>query len=159
MIERHLRTLWDHVLAKRRHLPHFLTQVRLQGIRGIEDLEVGFISPVVAIAGGNASGKSTLLTAIACAYQIPGARRGDFLPATLFADYRPRQGSYKDARAPAVIEFEYSTPDGRRAMRWRRSSGWRRTFYGRRNASQPERPVHTHVMRNLSCCSCSSLPC
>ena len=149
MIESHLRTLWDHVLAKRPHLAHFLTQVRLQGIRGIEDLEVGFISPVVAIAGGNASGKSTLLAAIACAYQVPGARHEDFLPATLFADYRPRQGSYKDARAPATIEFEYSTPEGGRSMRWRRSSGWRQTFYGRRNASQPGRTVHLHVMRNL----------
>ena len=149
MIERHMRKLWDRVLAKRPHMPHFLTQIRLQGVRGIEDLKVGFISPVVVIAGGNASGKSTVLAAAACAYQVPGARHGDFLPATQFADYRPRKGTYRDARASATIEFEYSTPDGGRAMRWRRASGWRRTFYGRRNASQPERPVHMHVMRNL----------
>ena len=130
-------------------MSHFLTQVRLQGIRGIDDLAVGFISPVVAIAGGNASGKSTLLAAIACAYRVPGARHGDFLPTTLFADYRPRRGTYRDVRGPAAIEFEYSTPNGGRAMRWRRTSGWRKTFYGRRSAPQPERPVHMHVTRNL----------
>lgn len=149
MIEKHLRDLWDQVFAKRPHMPHFLTQVRVQGVRGIEELEVGFISPVVVVAGGNASGKSTFLAATACAYDVPGARRQDFLPGTLFADYRPRQGAYKDARTPATIEFEYSTPDGGRAMRWRRTSGWRQTFYGRRNASQPQRPVHMHLMRNL----------
>ena len=149
VIERRLRSLWDRVLAKRADLSHFLTQVRLQGIRGIDDLAVGFISPVVAIAGGNASGKSTVLAAIACAYQVPGARHGDFLPATLFADYRPRLGTCRDVRGPATIEFEYATPSGGRAMRWRRTSGWRRTFYGRRNASQPERPVYMHVTKNL----------
>lgn len=149
MTEMHLRSLWDRVLAKRADLRHFLTQVRVQGIRGIADLDVGFISPIVAIAGGNASGKSTLLAAIACAYQVPEACRGDFLPATLFADYRPRKGAYKDARAPAAIEFEYSTPAGGRAMRWQRARGWRRTFYGRWNASQPQRPVHMHATRNL----------
>ena len=126
-------------------MSHFLTQVRLQGIRGIDDLAVGFISP----AGGNASGKSTLLAVIACAYRVPGARPGDFLPTTLFPDYRPRRGTYKDVRRPVAIEFEYSTPDGGRAMRWRRTGGWRQTFYGRRKASQPERPVHMHVTRNL----------
>lgn len=149
MIERRLRSLWDRVLAKRADLPHFLTQVRLQGIRGIDDLAVGFISPVVAVGGGNATGKSTVLAAVACAYRVPGARHGDFLPATLFADYRPRRGTYRDVRGPAAIEFEYSTPNGGRAMRWRRTSGWRQTFYGRRNASQPERPVHVHVTRNF----------
>ena len=150
MIERRLRDLWDSVFAKRPHMPHFLTQVRLRGIRGIKELEVDFMSPVVVIGGGNASGKSTLLAAIACAYDVPGAQhRAFFHPATLFADYRPRQGAYKDARAPATIEFEYSTPDGGRAMRWQRASGWRQTFYGRRHAVQPQRPVHMHLMPNL----------
>lgn len=149
MIERRLRDLWDSVFAKRPHMPHFLTQVRLRGIRGIKELEVDFMSPVVVIGGGNASGKSTLLAAIACAYDVPGAQHRAFHPATLFADYRPRQGAYEDARAPATIEFEYSTPDGGRAMRWQRASGWRQTFYGRRHAVQPQRPVHMHLMRNL----------
>ena len=149
MIERHLRNLWDRALAKKSHMPHFLTKIRLQGIRGIKDLEVTFDSPVAVIAGGNASGKSTVLSAAACAYRVLGAGPRDFLPVTIFADYRPRQGSYRDERGPASMEFEYSTPGGGRAMRWRRAKGWRRTFYGRPNVSQPERPVYMHAMRNL----------
>lgn len=156
MIERRLRNLWDRVLAKRVDLPHFLTRVRLQCIRGIDDLAVGFFSPVVVIAGGNASGKSTVLAATACAYQVPGARSRDFLPATLFADYRPRHGTHEDARVPTAIEFEYSTPGGGRAMRRRPDRGWRRTFYGRlRNHSGPStctrRDTRTTRRRSAAC--------
>ena len=35
-------------------------------------------------------------------------------------------------------------------MRWRRAKGWNRSFLGRRNASQPERPVYLRTLSNLS---------
>ena len=47
---------------------------------------------VSVIAGGNASGKSTVLFAATCAYKVPGAGVKDFVPSTLFPDYRPRLG-------------------------------------------------------------------
>ncbi|MCY3837620.1 MAG: AAA family ATPase [Gammaproteobacteria bacterium] len=150
MIERRLRTLWEQLQGKKPHLPHFLAEIHLQGIRGIEDLRVVFDYPVSVIAGGNASGKSTVLFAAACAYKVPGAGMKDFVPSTLIPDYRPRVGARGDPRREIVIEFEYSTPDGRRSMRWRRAKGWNRSFLGRKNATQPERPVYLRTLSNLS---------
>ena len=150
MIERRFRSLWQQLQGKKPHLPHFLSEIRLQGIRGIDDLRVAFDYPVSVIAGGNATGKSTVLFAAACAYKVPGAGVKDFVPSTLFPDYRPRLGGREDEKPEIVIEFDYATPDGRRAMRWRRSKGWNRSFLGRKGASQPERPLYLRTLSNLS---------
>ncbi len=150
MIERRLRELWERLQGKKPHLPHFLGEIRLGGIRGMDDVRVVFDYPVSVIAGGNASGKSTVLFAAACAYRVPGAGVKDFVPSTLFPDYRPRLGGRGDEKREVVIEFDYSTPEGRRSMRWRRSKGWNRSFLGRKNATQPERPVYLRTLSNLS---------
>ena len=149
MIERRFRSLWERVQGKKPHMPHFLSEVRLQGIRGIDDLRVMFDYPVSVIAGGNASGKSTVLFAAACAYKVPGAGVRDFAPSTFFPDYRPKLGARRDEGRPAVIGLEYSTPEGRRTMEWRRSKGWNRSFLGRRNVTQPERPIHLRTVGNF----------
>ena len=150
MIEKRLRKLWDQLQGKKPHLPHFLSEVRLQGIRGIDNLRVIFDYPVSVIAGENASGKSTVLFAAACAYKVPGAGVKDFVPSTLFPDYRPKQGGRADEKDEIVIEFDYSTPSDRTAMRWRRSKGWNRSFLGRKKAVQPERPLYLRTLSNLS---------
>ena len=150
MIERRFGSLWQQLQGKKPHLPHFLSEIRLQGIRGLDDLRVAFDYPVSVIAGGNATGKSTVLFAAACAYKVPGAGVKDFVPSTLFPDYRPRLGGREDEKPEIVLEFDYATPDGRRAMRWRRSKGWNRSFLGRKKASQPERPLYLRTLSNLS---------
>ncbi len=150
MMQQRLHRLWERLQGKKPHLPHFLAEVRLRGIRGVGDLRVGFDYPVSVIAGGNASGKSTVLFAAACAYRVPGAGVRDFVPSTLFPDYRPRVGDLRDESKEVVLGFEYSTPDGRMSMRWRRSKGWNRSFEGRRGAVQPERPVYLRTLSNLS---------
>ena len=150
MIERRFRSLWEPLQSKKLHMPHFLSEVHLQGIRGIDDLRVVFDYPVSVIAGGNASGKSTVLFAAACAYKVPGAGVKDFVPSTLFPDYRPKLGGRTDGKDEIVIEFDYSTPKGRLSMRWRRSKGWNRSFLGRKNAAQPERPLYLRTLSNLS---------
>ena len=150
MIERRFRDLWERLQGKKPHLPHFLAEVHLEGIRGIDDVRIKFDYPVSVIAGGNASGKSTVLFAAACAYRVPGAGVKDFVPSTLFPDYRPKLGAREDPKQEIVIEFDYSTPDGRRSMRWRRTKGWNRSFLGRKNATQPERPVYLRTLSNLS---------
>ena len=83
MIERRFSDLWGQLQGKKPHLPHFLAEIHLQGIRGIDDLRVVLDYPVSVIAGGNASGKSTVLFAAACAYRVPGAGVRDFVPSTL----------------------------------------------------------------------------
>ena len=150
MIERRFKDLWEDLQGKKPHLQHFLTEVRLKGIRGIDDLRVVFDYPVSVIAGGNASGKSTVLFAAACAYRVPGAGVKDYVPSTLFPDYRPKIGRRGDEKREVVIEFDYSTPDGRRSMRWRRAKGWNRSFLGRKGASQPERELYLRTLSNLS---------
>ena len=150
MLERRFKKLWEQLQGKKLHMPHFLAEISLKGIRGIDDLRVLFDYPVSVIAGGNASGKSTVLFAAACAYKVPGAGVKDFVPSTLFPDYRPRAGQRQDHTGEIVIAFGYDTPEGRQAMRWRRSKGWNRSFLGRKNASQPERPLYLRTLSNLS---------
>ena len=150
MIERRLESLWEQLQGKKPHLPHFLSEIRLRGIRGMDDLRVAFDYPVSVIAGENASGKSTALFAAACAYRVPGAGVRDFVPSTLFPDYRPKTGGRGDGKPEIVLEFDYSTPQGRRSMRWRRVKGWNRSFFSRPGATQPERPVYLRTLSNLS---------
>ena len=114
MIERRFGDLWQQLQGKKPHLPHFLAEIHLQGIRGIDDLRVVLDYPVSVIAGGNASGKSTVLFAAACAYRVPGAGVKDFVPSTLFPDYRPRHGAREDEKREVIVEFDYTTPDDRR---------------------------------------------
>ena len=150
MLERRFQDLWGQLQGKKPHLPQFLAGVRLSGIRGIDDLRVVFDYPVSVIAGGNASGKSTVLFAAACAYKVPGAGVKDFVPSTLFPYYRPKSGGREDDMREIIIEFDYLTPDGRLSMRWRRGKSWNRSFLGREGASQPERQIYLRTLSNLS---------
>ena len=150
MIEKGLHRLWQQLQGKKPQLPHFLSEVQLHGIRGIADLRVAFDYPVSVIAGANGSGKSTVLFAAACAYTVPSAGVRDFVPSTLFPDYRPKLGQRQDARGEAIIQFDYATPQGRMAMRWRRGKGWNRSFLGRKQAKQPQRNVYLRTLSNLS---------
>ena len=150
MIERRLEELWDSLQGKKPHLPHFLSEIYLDGLRGLDNLRVLFDYPVSVIAGGNATGKSTVLFTAACAYKVPGAGPKNFVPSTLFPDYRPKLGDRQDIRPRIRLEFNYQTPEGMRSMRWRRAAGWSRSFLGRQNASQPERQVYLRTLSNLS---------
>ena len=150
MIERRLKELWRNLQGKKPHLPNFLSEIRLDGIRGFNNLRVGFYYPVSVIAGGNTVGKSTVLFAAACAYRVPKAGARDYVPSTLFPDYRPKIGGREDVRQEVTIEFNYLTLDGQLSMRWRRGKGWNRSFLGRKNASQPERQLYLRTLSNLS---------
>ena len=149
MIHKRLQKLWPSLDAKQKWMPHFLDSVHVSELRGIESLKVPFGYPVTVIAGTNGSGKSTVLRAAACAYAVPGADSKEFLPSTLFPDYRPSAGRFRDGVSRASLEFSYSTPEGARLMKWRRSRGWGRSFYGRSGAVQPERSVYRRSLANL----------
>ena len=150
MLERRLEELWRDLQGKKPHLRHFLSEIRLDGIRGFKNLRVVFDYPVSVIAGGNTTGKSTVLFAAACAYRTPDRGIRSFSPSTLFPDYRPKLGSREDMHQEVTIEFNYLTLDGPLSMRWRRAKGWNRSFFGRKSASQPERQVYLRTLSNLS---------
>ena len=150
MIDNRFRSLWEQLQGKKPHLPHFLSEIHLDGIRGIHNLRVAFDYPVSVIAGGNASGKSTVLFAAACAYKVPGAGVKDFVPSTLFPYYRPKLQGREDDKNEITLGFDYSTSNGRYSMRWRRAKGWNRSFLGRKDASQPERMIYLRTLSNLT---------
>lgn len=150
MIETPLQEIWNALSGKAPHNRHFLREVRLAGIRGIDDLRVAFHYPVTVIAGGNTTGKSTVLFAAAGAYRVPGAGPREFAPSSLFPAYRPKVGGRTDPGGEIVIEYTYSTPDGNLEMRWRFAKGWNRSFFGRRGAKQPSRPVYLRTLANLA---------
>ena len=120
MIERRLEDLWRNLQGKKPHLPQFLSEIRLDGIRGFSGLRVPFDYPVSVIAGGNTTGKSTVLFTAACAYKVTGAGVKDFVPSSLFPDYHPKVGGRKDMRQTVTMDFYYQTPEGIASMRWRR---------------------------------------
>ena len=150
MIEKRLRELWGSLQGKKIHFPHFLSGVTIDGLRGIGPLRIPLDYPVTVIAGGNGSGKTTVLFAAACGYKVPDAGARGFVPSTLFPDYRPNFPGRADTRNGVSLEFEYSTPEGQRAMRWRRANGWNRSFFGRKGAVQPSRRVYLRTLSNLS---------
>ena len=150
MATRTLERVWEQLRGKKPHLQHFLDEVRLTGIRGFDGLRIPFTYPVTVIAGGNASGKTTVLFAAACAYKVPSAGYWDFRPATLFPNYRPKKGEHRDDLVPATIDYEFATPEGRRSMRWRRGKKWNQSFFGRKGAQQPRREVYLRTLSNLT---------
>ena len=152
MIESRLRELWGNLQGKKPQIQHFLSGIRLDGIRGLNDLRVVFDYPVSVIAGGNATGKSTVLFAAACAYK--GTDKKTIInlrPASLFPDFHIEDGDRGDELEECTIDIDYSTPDGGHSMQWRRSKRrWSLNFFGRKNASQPERQVYLRALSDLN---------
>ncbi len=147
----HINTkLWDSLRGKKSHMRQFLDEVRLKEIRGIKDLAVSFGYPVCVIAGGNATGKSTVLFAAACAYRVTSAGPRSFVPSSLFPTHRSKAGGRQDEQSAITLEYEYSTPKGRVSMRWRRGKSWNRSFFGRKGGKQPERLVYLRTLSNLA---------
>lgn len=150
MLIARLPKLWDSLRGKKSHMSHFLEEIRLDGIRGIKDLTVPFDYPVCVIAGGNASGKSTVLFAAACAYKVTGAGPRGFVPSSLFPAHRSKTGGRQDELSAVSLEYEYSTPAGRMSMRWRLGKSWNRSFFGRKGGNQPQRLVYLRTLSNLA---------
>ena len=134
MIEKQLRELWDNLQGKKPHLPHFLSEIRLDGIRGLDNLRVLIDYPVSVIAGGNATGKSTVLFAAACAYRGTDKRTNiNLRPSRLFPDFRPEDKGRRDEWQEGTIDFDYLTSEGGLSMQWQRSKkGWSPNFHGRK---------------------------
>jgi predicted ATPase len=66
--------------------PKFLRSISIGGLRGWTGQEIRFAFPVVAVAGENGSGKSTVLKVAACAYQQAKEKIESFTPSQFFLD-------------------------------------------------------------------------
>ncbi|MFB0833413.1 ATP-dependent nuclease [Arthrobacter halodurans] len=116
-----LTSAWDTDRHAGKGWPQFLSSVQVQGLRGWDGEAVEFRYPVVAIAGTNGAGKSTILKAAAAAYRAPSVGNAltyypdDFFPNTpweavhgVVLTYTIRQG---DATETITVR--------KRTSRWR----------------------------------------
>ena len=146
--------IWNDLQGKKPQYAEFLERVTIRNIRGIAELTVPFTYPVSVLAGENCSGKSTVLFALACAYNDPEAGARARTPTTLFPDFRPsaNSGLPSDLRdkKQAEMEYQYQTVGEAKRMRWRRTKAWSRSFFGQKGGDQPIRPVYIRTLSSVT---------
>lgn len=147
LLKRNLTQIWDQLRGKKALMGEFLESVQIKNLRGIQDLRVPFSYPVTVIAGSNGCGKSTVLFACACAYDVDGRR--DYFPTTLFPNLKTSTLQDESENRPS-FEYSYKTGGSPMTMRWGRGKSWSRSFFGRKNAKQPKREVALRTLANLT---------
>ena len=149
LIERQLNDAWNALRAQNTQRTNALTEVRIRNLRGIRNLPVPFAYPVCVLAGPNGCGKSTVLFACACAYNVAGRGR-DFVPTSLFPNFTGGGTSLEASPEATEIEFHYLDEGERVSMMWKRGKAWNRSFMGRKNARQPKRLLYLRTLANLT---------
>jgi predicted ATPase len=149
LIRRNFTQVWDQLRAKKPQMAQFLESVRINNLRGITDLQVNFSYPVTVVAGPNGCGKSTVLFACACAYDVPGKR--DYSPAVLFPSLRAKHDpEVSDAEGKPSFEYYFIDGGHRIGMAWRRLKSWSKSFMGRKDGRQPQRELYLRTLANLT---------
>lgn len=151
-LQRNFQQVWDQLRAKKSSLTDFLENVTIKNFRGITDLSVNLDFPVTVIAGANATGKTTVLFACACAYKIPNRPdRDSYSPAKLFPNLNLRKNpEMSDQTNNIEIEFYYMANKRKASMRWAKGGSWNKSYMGQHGASQPERTVYLRTLANLT---------
>jgi predicted ATPase len=86
-----------------------IAHLKIQGFRGIEDLEINIESPITAISGLNGTGKSTVAQLCTCAYRKP-ITESDQYKRHIIANYFPvSKADPKPFKDDASIEYDYVT--------------------------------------------------
>ena len=150
LLERQLTEVWDALRSQNTQRANALTEVRVRNLRGIRNLSVPFPYPVSVLAGPNGCGKSTVLFACACAYLVPGSGVRDYVPSSLFPNFTGGATGLSDAADATELEYHYLDNGERNAMVWRRGKAWNRSYMGRKNGKQPERPLYLRTLANLT---------
>ena len=149
LIRKNFTQVWDQLRGKKPQMKRFLESVRIRNLRGITDLPVSFAYPVTVIAGPNGCGKSTVLFACACAYDVPGSR--DYSPAVLFPNLKaPDQPEVSDFLGYPEFEYYFVDDGARLGMTWRRLKSWSKSFMGRKAGRQPQRELYLRTLANLT---------
>lgn len=147
MLKKNFEQVWEQLRAKRAKFKDYLERMTLDGIRGFEELSVSFQYPVTVLAGPNASGKSTVLFAAACAYR---RRKADVLSGRYPSEVFPDVKGY-DTRGVVRMEFSYIVAGKSLAMVWSRSRNkWNRSYMGRKRSDQPARTTYLRTLANLT---------
>ena len=151
MIARELREVWDALRASNGHREEALAAVRIRELRGIRDIRIPLEYPVSVLAGPNGCGKSTVLFACACAYDVVGGSARDLTPGSLFPNFTSRQQAVSsDAPQQTELDFQYLHHGSDVSMSWRRRRSWTRRFTSRNGDRQPQRQVYLRTLANLT---------
>ena len=150
LLERQLREVWDALRAQNNQRVNSLNEIRIRRLRGITDLRVPFNYPVSVLAGPNGCGKSTVLFACACAYVVPNRGPKDFVPSSLFPNFKGGGTNLEDAPGQTEMEFHYLHDNERWSMMWKRGKSWNRSFMGRKGGEQPKRQLYMRTLANLT---------
>jgi predicted ATPase len=145
LLKYNLEQIWNQLRAKKPQFPQFLESVRIQNLRGIENLPINLSFPVTVVAGPNGCGKSTVLFACACAYD---SLNKDFTPASMFPNLKAP--TISDRLEAPSFEYSYYNNNSRLGMVWRRGKTWNKSFLGRKNAEQPRRTLYLRTLANLA---------
>lgn len=149
MFQRNLNQIWEQLRGKSPQFKHFLQSVRIENLRGIRDLSIQFKYPVTVIAGPNGCGKSTVLYSCACAYRVEGAGLRDFFPSAIFPNLTI-DDNLQDKPTASNIDYTYLHENKFFNMRWSRKKSWDKSFFGRKQAVQPERALYLRTLANLT---------
>ena len=153
LIVKQLEGVWDALRASDDQRPHVLQEIRIKNLRGIKDLRVPFNYPVCVLAGPNGCGKSTVLSACACAYRIPGQGSRQFTPGVLFPNFTDRlQGTLSDTKERTKLEYDYLHGGKRLSMSWQWRKYWKSSAVSsdRTKTEQPERNLYLRTLANLT---------
>ena len=152
LLARQLDEVWNKLRLTKDQRHHILQEIRVRNLRGVKDLRVSFDYPVCVLAGPNGCGKSTVLFACACAYDVPGRRSPkEFVPSSLFPNFTDRlAGMLSDEIERTELEFHYLHEGERLSMAWKRGKSWNRSFMGRKGGKQPRRALYLRTLANLT---------
>jgi predicted ATP-dependent endonuclease of OLD family len=115
--------------------PKYLRSVVITGLRGWNGQEVRFDFPVLAIAGENGSGKSTVLKVAAAAYAQPLEDKPSFYPGSFFVD------SAWDRVSGATLTYKITEGTQERTFSiTKKATRWR----------WPKRPVREVIFQDIS---------
>ncbi|MBD5560341.1 MAG: AAA family ATPase [Clostridia bacterium] len=113
----------------------FLSAVRITNLHGWSGQEVIMRFPIVAIAGENGIGKSTVLKAAACAYTNQAG--STFYPAQMFVRTAWDEKAYADAE----IQYEVKQGTQTKELKWTRKQRWYFSPRSRNGSGKPKRNV------------------
>jgi predicted ATPase len=151
MSQKVFEQIWNSLRAKKISYQEFLEEINIQNLRGIKDLKVRFDFPVSVIAGANASGKSTVLFACACAYKVPHTGDKNYSPSTMFPNLKTTQADIpNDEEHSTTFKFYYTTKGKRAAMQWSKGKSWNKSFMGEKGGEQPERNIYLRTLATLT---------
>ncbi|WP_075693690.1 ATP-dependent nuclease [Corynebacterium sphenisci] len=140
----HIEALKERV--KKQQYEHYLREIRIEKLRGLEDCAIRFDFPVTAIVGPNGSGKSTIVGAA-------GLICKQLKPRTFFS----RAGKYDDSMKGWTVSYSCLVPDDKSLNKPKTTTAtFRQAKWNRDAIARPvryigiERTIPAAERRNLS---------